>query len=51
VEDAFSTEMLEGRIGRGDRVTALAREGAVVFEKTALEAAEASDKDEENHGK
>ena len=33
VEDAFSTEMLEGRIKTGDRVTVTVDEGAVVFRK------------------
>ncbi len=33
VEDAFSTEMLEGHFKAGDRVTATAAEGKIVFEK------------------
>ncbi len=32
VEDAFSTEMLEGRIQRGDHVTATAKNDTVVFQ-------------------
>ncbi len=34
VEDAFSMQMLEGKIAAGDRVMANVRDGAVVFEKT-----------------
>lgn len=33
VEDAFSTEMLEGNIRAGDRITATVRDGKIVFEK------------------
>ena len=33
VEDAFSTEMLEGRIVRGDHVKVTADEGSIVFQK------------------
>ena len=33
VEDAFSTEMLEGHFKAGDSVTATAAEGKIVFEK------------------
>ena len=32
VEDAFSTELLEGRLSTGDRVRASARDGKIVFE-------------------
>ncbi|MBR7182327.1 MAG: ATP-dependent Clp protease ATP-binding subunit [Clostridia bacterium] len=35
IEDSFSTAMLEGKFKAGDRVTARADEGAVVFEKIA----------------
>ena len=31
-EDAFSTELLEGRLSTGDRVRASARDGKIVFE-------------------
>ena len=34
VEDAFSTEMLEGRIKRGDCLTLRAEDGKIVFEKS-----------------
>ena len=34
VEDAFSTEMLEGHIHAGDSVTATVQNGAVLFEKS-----------------
>ncbi len=33
VEDAFSTEMLEGRIVKGDRLTLRAEDGKILFEK------------------
>ncbi len=33
VEDALSTELLEGRIRSGDRIKAVARDGAVLFEQ------------------
>lgn len=33
VEDAFSTEMLEGNVKKGDRVTAKAEDGKITFEK------------------
>ena len=33
VEDAFSTEMLEGRIAAGDRVLASAEDGSIHFSK------------------
>ena len=34
VEDAFSTEMLEGNVKIGDHVTARATDGRIIFEKT-----------------
>jgi ATP-dependent Clp protease ATP-binding subunit ClpC len=34
VEDAFSTEMLEGRIKKGDCITVKEKDGKLVFEKT-----------------
>ena len=39
VEDAFSTEMLEGKISAGDRIVARAADGKVVFEKEQTETA------------
>ena len=33
VEDAFSTEMLEGRVSSGDRVRAVAEDGKILFRK------------------
>jgi ATP-dependent Clp protease ATP-binding subunit ClpC len=33
IEDAFSTELLEGRIRAGDKVRATEKDGAVSFEK------------------
>ena len=33
VEDAFSTEMLEGKLAAGDRVTARAEDGKILFVK------------------
>ncbi len=40
VEDAFSTEMLEGKIKAGDRVLAKAKNGKVIFEVVAPEGVE-----------
>jgi len=34
VEDALSTELLEGKIQSGDRITALADGETVIFKKT-----------------
>ncbi|MCQ2429502.1 MAG: ATP-dependent Clp protease ATP-binding subunit [Clostridia bacterium] len=33
VEDTFSTELLEGRVKTGDRITAAARDGQVIYQK------------------
>ena len=35
LEDAFSTAMLEGQFAKGDHVIARAKDGTIVFEKTA----------------
>ena len=39
VEDAFSTELLEGRISTGEKVTAIVRDGVIAFEKQSDEPA------------